>query len=107
MQPVKPDTITVEVAYALPHVQSLITLQVAQGTTALQAIWQSGILEKHQEISLATITLGIFGTKVSADRLLQAMDRVEIYRPLRANPKEARRQRIAAKNGKLKTKQLK
>ena len=105
MPQVQPDMITVEVAYALPHTQSLLSLKVTPGTTALQAILQSGILQKHPEISLATIVLGIFGKKVPADRILQAMDRVEVYRPLLVNPKDARRQRAAAKNGKPEAKQ--
>lgn len=107
MPQTQPEMIQVEVAYALPHVQSIIALEIRQGTTALDAILQSGILKKHPEISLPTIALGIFGKKVSADRILQAMDRVEIYRPLLTNPKEARRQRATAKNGKHKTQPVK
>lgn len=98
MSQAQPELIKVEVAYALPHVQSLITLDVRQGTTAMEAVVQSGLIEQYQ-ISIDGMMLGIFGKKVLAMQVLHAMDRVEIYRPLLANPKEARRQR-AAKNGK-------
>jgi uncharacterized protein len=98
------ETIPVEVAYALPHTQSLITLNVLTGTTALQAVMQSGILEKYPELNASKLILGIFGKRVVADTILHAFNRVEIYRPLLADPKEARRQRAAAKNGKSKTK---
>lgn len=95
-------TIPVEVAYALPHTQSLIALDVLTGTSALQAVMQSGILEKYPELNASKLTLGIFGKRVATDTILHAFNRVEIYRPLLADPKEARRQRAAAKNGKLK-----
>lgn len=106
MPPFQPDLITVEVAYALPHRQTIISLTVNKGTTALEAILQSGILEKHPEISVPEIVLGIFGKQVSTGKILQAMDRVEIYRPLLANPKEARRQRAAAKNSTAKNRKI-
>lgn len=98
------DTIPVEVAYALPHTQTLIALNVLTGTTALQAVMQSGILEKYPELNASKLILGIFGKRVAVDTILHAFNRVEIYRPLLADPKEARRQRAAAKNGKSKTK---
>lgn len=96
------DTITVEVAYALPQSQSIIPLTVSQGTTAQEAIMQSGILLQYPDIAANKLVLGIFGKKAAPETVLQARDRVEIYRPLLANPKEARRQRAAAKNGKKK-----
>jgi len=98
--PPEAEMITVEVAYATPQAQSIISIRVNAGTTALQAAMQSGIAQQHPEISLDDLVLGVFGKKVTADTILKAMDRVEIYRPLLANPKEARRQRAAAKNGK-------
>ncbi len=94
------ESIIVEVAYALPQSQSILTLTVNAGTTALEAVIQSGIAQQYPDISLDHLALGIFGKKVEAGTVLKAMDRVEIYRPLLANPKEARRQRAAAKNGK-------
>lgn len=94
------DLITVEVAYALPELQSVITIKVKQGTTALQAILQSGILEQHTEINLSKLTVGIFGKHVKSHCILKAHDRVEIYRSLLINPKEARRLRAATQNKK-------
>lgn len=96
------NTIAVEVAYALPQSQSIIPLTVSQGTTAQEAVMQSGILLQYPDIAANQLVLGIFGKKAPPETVLQAMDRVEIYRPLLANPKEARRQRAAAKNGKKK-----
>lgn len=100
MPQTQPEMIQVEVAYALPHTQSIIPLEVTQGTTAMEAVLQSGMLEKYPEITIPGIVIGIFGKKTAAHQVLKALDRVEIYRPLLANPKEARRQRAAAKNGK-------
>lgn len=94
------EMIQVEVAYALPHTQSIIALEVRQGTTAMEAVLKSGMLEKYPEIAIPGMVIGIFGKKTTAHQVLKALDRVEIYRPLLANPKEARRQRAAAKNGK-------
>jgi len=91
---------TVEVAYALPQKQSIIALTVMAGTTAMEAVSQSGITQQYPEILQQPLVLGIFGKKIAPTTLLKAMDRVEIYRPLLANAKEARRQRAAAKNGK-------
>ena len=91
-------TILVEVAYALPHRQVIISLQVTCGTTALAAIEQSGILQQFPEISLAASKIGVFGKIIPKETVLNFMDRVEIYRPLIANPKEARRLRAAEKN---------
>lgn len=95
------EMIQVEVAYAVPQAQTLMTLSVTLGTTALQAVELSGIVQQHPEIATRPLVLGIFGKRVPATTTLKAMDRVEIYRPLLANPKEARRQRAATKNSKL------
>lgn len=98
------DLITVEVAYALPHRQKIIALLVEPGTTALQAVERSGIAEFFPDLDLAAARLGIFGqalgTKGLEDasrQLLRQGDRIEIYRPLIIDPKEARRRR-AEKN---------
>lgn len=92
------EMMTVEVAYALPQKQWLIALTVASGTTALQAIQQSGLLLQLPEIAIEKCKIGIFGKIVHRDQVLQAWDRVEIYRPLIADPKQARRLRAAIKN---------
>ena len=92
--------ITVEVAYALPEKQSLIQFSVPEGTTALAAVEKSGVLASYPGIDTNTDKMGlfsqVFGTKglnEPATYLLQDRDRVEIYRPLIADPKEVRRRR--------------
>jgi len=94
------DLITVEVAYALPHQQKIIALLVEPGTTALAAAERSGIVKIFPEIDLANAKMGIFGQTLGTkglgaarDHILQSGDRVEIYRPLTADPKDARRKR--------------
>lgn len=89
------DMITVEVAYARPERQLIQALEVAPGTTAEQAIAQSGILDVFPEIDLAKNKIGIFGKLTKKDAILKAGDRVEVYRPLIADPKEVRRKREA------------
>lgn len=89
--------IPVEVAYALPNEQIIIAVQVSQGTTVLQAIEKSGILERYPEINLEQNKLGIFGKLTKADVVLKSRDRVEIYRPLLADPKEVRKRRAEQK----------
>lgn len=85
----------VEVAYALPQQQVIIPVKVSEGATAEQAVQASGILKKFPEIDLAQNKLGIFGKLTKNDTVLRERDRVEIYRPLIADPKEVRRQRAA------------
>jgi len=93
--------LTVEVVYARPWQQRLVTLQVEPGTTALQAVERSGLLTEFPEIVLAAARMGIFsrvldGSLLPTDRyVLQQGDRVEIYRPLIADPKAARQQRAS------------
>jgi hypothetical protein len=87
--------ILVEVAYAKPDVQVLIPLYVDKGTTLEQAIAQSGVLEDFPEIDLNKNKVGIFGKVAKKDVELREKDRVEIYRPLIADPKEVRKQRAA------------
>lgn len=87
------DRINVEVVYALTHEQILLKQSVPAGTTVDGAIQASGILAKHPEIDLSKNKLGIFGKLTKADAVLRDKDRVEIYRPLIADPKEVRRQR--------------
>lgn len=87
------DKINIEIVYALTHDQTLLKQQLPAGTTVADAINASGILVKHPEIDLAKNKLGIFGKLTKADAVLRDKDRVEIYRPLIADPKEVRRQR--------------
>jgi len=89
------NTIQVEVAYALPEKQAIVEVEVAVGTTALEAAQQSGITDKFKGIDLDNAKFGIFGNVVSAKQVLREGDRVEIYRPLIADPKEVRKARAA------------
>jgi hypothetical protein len=93
------ETINIEVVYALPHEQALLRKSVPAGMTVADAIQASGILQKHPEIDLASSKLGIFGKLTKADTVLRDKDRIEIYRPLIADPKEVRRKR--AEEGKV------
>ena len=93
------DKINIEVVYALAHEQTLLKLSLPAGVTVVQAIQACGVLEKHPEIDLAKNKFGIFGKLSKADTVLRDKDRVEIYRPLIADPKEVRRQR--AEEGKV------
>lgn len=85
--------ITVEVAYALPDEQLILSLEVAEETTVEQAIKRSGILDRYPQINLDTDKVGIFGKICKLNATLSAKDRIEIYRPLIADPKESRRQK--------------
>lgn len=87
------DSIRVEVVYANPVEQRLVRIECAKGTTARQAIELSGLLERYEEIDLNKNKIGIFGKLAKLDQTLRDRDRVEIYRPLIADPKEIRRQR--------------
>lgn len=97
--PILNNPIKVEVAYALAHEQALLNVEVPPGTTLADAIKASGMLEKHPEIDLASNKVGIFGKLSKLDAVLRDRDRVEIYRPLIADPKEVRRKR--AEEGKV------
>lgn len=87
------DRINIEVVYALPHEQILLQLQMPQHATVAEAIKLSGVLEKHPEIDLDKNKLGIFGKLTRTDAVLRDKDRIEVYRPLLADPKEVRRKR--------------
>jgi uncharacterized protein len=91
----KSKTIQVEVAYAKPDIQVIIPVAVEEGASIAVAIKRSGILERFPEIDLEKSKLGIFGKLSKQDTPLRAKDRVEIYRPLIADPKEVRKKRAA------------
>lgn len=86
----------VEVVYARRGRQELVRVQLPEGATVRQAVEASGLLEKHPELDLAQNKLGIFSKLSKPDTVLRDRDRVEIYRPLIADPKEVRKQRAAA-----------
>jgi len=92
-------SISVEVMYALPDLQPLLRVQLAEGATVEDAIRASGVLDAHPEIDLAKNKVGIFSKLVKLDEKVRDRDRVEIYRPLIADPKEVRRKR--AEEGKV------
>jgi putative ubiquitin-RnfH superfamily antitoxin RatB of RatAB toxin-antitoxin module len=85
--------ILVEVTYATPQKQLVIPVNVDDGITVKDAIELSGIKKEFPEINLETDPVGIFGKHTTLDHILREKDRVEIYRPLIADPKEIRRQR--------------
>lgn len=91
----------VEVAYARPDEQALVAVEVEAGATVLDAIRKSKIQERFKEIDLDALKVGIFGKLTTLDAPLRPKDRVEIYRPLIADPKEVRKQRAKEGKGKL------
>jgi len=94
------EMIAVEVAFARPDKQKIIELLVEPGTTALQAVVRSKIVDVFPEIDLDKVKMGLFGqalgtkgTKKAPEYIMQPGDRIELYRPLTADPKEVRRKR--------------
>jgi putative ubiquitin-RnfH superfamily antitoxin RatB of RatAB toxin-antitoxin module len=87
--------IEVEVAYAKPDEQVILSVKAAAGVTVRQAIEKSGILQRFPEIDLGENKVGVFGKISKLDAELTAGDRVEIYRPLIADPKAQRKKRAA------------
>ncbi|MGO3423442.1 MAG: RnfH family protein [Pseudoalteromonas distincta] len=85
--------INVEVVFALPTTATCLSIEVPQGTTVEQAVIQSGIIQKCPEIDATSLTLGVWNRTVKANYVLKDGDRIEIYRPLIADPKDARRKR--------------
>ncbi len=87
--------IKIEIVYAKPREQALLEIEAEAGITARHAIERSGILERFPEIDLAVNEIGIYGKLTKLDQKLVSGDRVEIYRSLIADPKEARKRRAA------------
>ncbi len=85
----------IEVAYAWPDEQVILTVRLPRGASLEDAIRRSGLLERFPEIDLAVNKVGVYGKTARLDAVLEAGDRVEVYRPLLADPKEARKQRAA------------
>lgn len=98
------ETITVEVAYARADQQLIVQIHVGRGTTVERAIQDSGILEHFPEIDLSANKVGIFSKLARLDQPLRDGDRVEIYRPLIADPKQVRKERAAQARGNRKAK---
>ena len=87
--------IDVEVVYALPQRQWVLKVRVPEGATIAQAVEASGIAWRVPQVKLEGASFGVFGDVRAADSVLRAGDRVEIYRPLVADPKVTRRERAA------------
>jgi len=96
---VEGEAIAVEVAYARPDKQLILSLRVPPGTTLSQAAERSGITRHFPEIDLSSAKMGIFGKAEPPDTALREGDRVEIYRPLIADPKQARKKRAGGEKG--------
>jgi Uncharacterized protein conserved in bacteria len=90
-----PNTLHIEVVYPLPHEQLLMKAQVPEGSSIREGIQASGILQHYPELNLETLEAGIFGKLAKLDTILRERDRIEIYRPLIADPKAVRKQRAA------------
>ncbi|MDE1336929.1 MULTISPECIES: RnfH family protein [Vibrio] len=90
---IESDMIHVEVVYALPHEQRVLNLVVDKNLNVQEIIEKSGVLELYPEIDLAKNKVGVFSRNVKLDALVRDRDRIEIYRPLLADPKEIRRKR--------------
>ncbi len=95
------EDIPVEIAYALPNLQVLKKLDIPKGSNLAQAIEFSGISEQFSEIDLKNGKFGIFGKLATLNTILQPHDRVEIYRPLIIDPKDARRIRARTRRSPL------
>ena len=92
-----PETMRAQVCYALPDQVFMADIVLPAGATLLQAVKASGVLLKHPEIDMGTQKIGVYGKVKPADTLLRDGDRVEVYRPLQADPKETRRRRAKHK----------
>ena len=92
------ESLQVYVSYTTAEREFLRPLRVAPGTTVGQAVETSGVLAEFPEISLVTQPVGIYAKKKSLDTVLRERDRIEIYRPLIADPKDSRRKRAAKKD---------
>ena len=87
------ETIQIEVVYGLAHKQKLMSLPVKKDTTVEQGILESGIINLFPEIDLTVNKVGIWNKAVKLDQILEDLDRIEVYRPLIADPKEVRKRR--------------
>jgi hypothetical protein len=93
------DSLCVEVVLATPERQVLLSANVAEGASIADAIAASGIESQFPEMSIAGMPVGIWGRRVSRDTPVRSGDRIEIYRSLEVDPREARRQRARAETG--------
>lgn len=87
------ETLTVEVVFALPLDQDCSVVELPDGASVRDAIARSGVAARHPGIDLSACRVGVWGRRAGLDDRVQDRDRVEIYRPLQADPKQSRRQR--------------
>ena len=87
------ETINIEVVYGLAHKQKLLSLPVSKNATVEQGIIESGIISLFPEIDLSVNKVGIWNKAVKLTQVLENLDRIEVYRPLIADPKEVRKRR--------------
>ena len=90
----------VEVVYALPGREDAVSVRLAAGATLGDAVSASGILERHPELAVAALKIGVYGKIKPADAAAAEGDRIELYRPLALDPKEARRRRASGRSSK-------
>jgi putative ubiquitin-RnfH superfamily antitoxin RatB of RatAB toxin-antitoxin module len=90
-----PERAFVEVVYALRDRQRIVQVRFSEGMTAIEAVEASGLLEVFPELAAGKLDLGVYGRVVQQAHVLRPGDRVEIYRRLTADPREARRKLIA------------
>lgn len=91
--------VAVEVVLATPECQVLLTVEVEAGASVADVIASSGIASRFAELAVADMAVGIWGEPVSRDSMVNAGDRVELYRPLEIDPRDARRRRAQAEEG--------
>jgi len=87
------EKISIEVVYGVPHKQKIITLLVEIGTTVEQAIIDSGVINLFPEINLEVNKVGVWNRAVKLSEIVNDLDRIEVYRPLIADPKDVRKRR--------------
>lgn len=90
----------VEVVYALAGREDAVSVRLAAGATLGDAVSASGILERHPELAAAALKIGVYGKIKPADAAAAEGDRIELYRPLALDPKEARRRRASGRSSK-------
>lgn len=83
------------VVYALPQRQSIVTVRMAQGSSVIDAVRKSGLLDRYPDAARSSLSCAIFGRVVAVEEPLRDGDRIEILRPLIVDPKQARRQAAA------------
>jgi len=87
------DKVTIEVVYGVPHKQKILTLILAEGATVEQAILASGVIDLFPEIDLKVNKVGIWNKATKLSEVVNDLDRIEVYRPLIADPKDVRKRR--------------